>query len=226
MRSPSAKDVWKKTWDIPAKRQQILSGTVIMFSVVFMMPHFFNYIEKRRGTIINDWVLAQIPPHNVSVLIFAVIWSMILFIMIRAIHNPSIYINYCWTYIFVSVTRLICIYLVPLDPPRGLISLTDPLTGIFYGNAVIDKDLFFSGHTATLTLIVYCLQRTGDKIIALIATVIVACLLLVQHIHYTIDVVTAPVVVFGYYRFTQFLLYKKKQPQKVISKAIDMLKAI
>ncbi len=179
-----------------------------MLLVVFIMPYFFGYIEKRKGVVLHDWVLAQIPPHNVSVLIFAIIWGMILFALIRAIYNPSIYIIYCWTLIFVSIARFTCIILVPLAPPIGLIPLTDPLTGVFYGHALSTKDLFFSGHTATLTLIVLCLTRKKDKLIAVLAVIAVAFLLLVQHIHYTVDIMAAPVIVYALYRVTRYFLYK------------------
>jgi PAP2 superfamily C-terminal len=199
---------WKKTWAISKSRRQLISGTVIMLSIVYMLPLFFNHIEKRNGVVLNDWLLAIIPAYNVSVLIFAVIWSMIVLILIRAIYKPSIYINYCWTLVFVSLARLACITLVPLNPPVGLIKLTDPLTGVFYGESVITKDLFFSGHTATLTLIVLCLEKKNDKIIGIIATVVVAFLLLVQHIHYTIDILAAPIITYLCYTLTRYFLKK------------------
>jgi hypothetical protein len=200
---------WKKTWAISKSRRQIIIGTVLMLFIVYMLPFFFNHIEKRNGVALNDWVLASIPSYNVSVLIFAIIWSMILFILVRAIYKPSIYINYCWSLMFVCLARLACISMVPLNPPIGLIPLTDPLTGVFYGESLITKDLFFSGHTATLTLIVLCLERRNDKIIAAIATVAVAFLLLVQHIHYTIDILAAPIVTYLCYTLTRYFLKKQ-----------------
>ena len=208
------KDNWRQIWITPFKRQRLITGSLIMLIVVIMLPFFFGYIEKRPGLLLNDWVLAQLPAHNESVLIFAIIWGMILLIFIRAIYNPSIYITYCWTYIFVCLVRIVTISLVPLAPPTGFIPLTDPLTSIFYGHAVITKDLFFSGHTATLTLIALCLERKTDKLAAFAATVIVAFLLLVQHVHYTIDILAAPIIVYALYLVTRHFLYKtKKSPQ-------------
>lgn len=197
---------WKKTWATSKSRSQIILGTVLMLAIVYMLPLFFNHIEKRDGVVLNDWVLAHVPAYNVSVLIFAIIWSMILLILVRAIYKPVIYINYCWSLMFVCLARLACISMVPLNPPAGLIPLTDPLTGVFYGESLITKDLFFSGHTATLTLIVLCLERKNDKIIATIATVIVAFLLVVQHIHYSIDILAAPVVTYSCYACTRYFL--------------------
>ena len=200
---------WKKIWNTPFERKRLVIGSVIMLIVVLLLPFFFGIIEKRKGILLNDWLLAQVPPQNVSVLIFAIIWGMILLIIIRAINNPCIYITYCWTYIFVCLSRVISISLVPLAPPVGFITLTDPLTSVFYGHAVITKDLFFSGHVSTLTLIFLCLEKKTDRAIALLAVIVVAFLLLVQHVHYTIDIVFAPFVVYGLYRPTRDFLYKR-----------------
>lgn len=205
----TVKNIWKETWGLAYRRQQIVIGTIIMMSVVFTMPLFFGHIEKREGTLIKDPVLAAIPPHDVSVFIFAIIWGMILLCAIRAAYRPSIYITYCWALIPITLLRFICISIVPLEPPIGLQPLIDPLTAVFYGHAAIIKDLFFSGHIATLTLIFLCLEKRNDKIIGFIATVIVAFLLLVQHIHYTIDILAAPGIVFICYRITRRFLEKE-----------------
>jgi hypothetical protein len=208
MPSPALKDNWTATWNSRRKRNQMIVGTVVMLSIVACLPSFFAHIQKRKGAVLNDWLLARIPPHNVSVLLFALIWGMILLIVIRVIKTPSIYITFCWTLLFVYIMRLITISLVALDPPPDMVPLVDPLNSAFYRNAVITKDLFFSGHTTTMFLIFLCLERRTDKIIALIATFAVAYLLLVQHVHYTIDILAAPVVVYPCYRLNRYLLYK------------------
>ena len=197
---------WRQAWNSDYKRHQIIIGTTIMMMVVFTLPFFFNYIQKRHGFLMHDWVLAEIPPHNVSVAIFSVIWGMALLCIYRAVYKPNIYIFYCWTLILVSISRLITISLIPLDPPEGLITLTDPLTGIFYGESLVTKDLFFSGHTAVLTLMFLCLEKRSDKIIGFFAILVVAVLLLVQHIHYTIDILAAPFFVYGCYWVTRHFL--------------------
>lgn len=155
----------------------------------------------------HDWVLAQIPPHNVSVAIFIFIWGMGLLILYRAVYKPQIYITYVWALIVVTLVRLITISFVALNPPVGLIPLADPLTGIFYGQALITKDLFFSGHIATLTLILLCLEKRNDKILGFTSIIIVAFLLLVQHIHYTIDIVASPFITYTCYKLVKTLLF-------------------
>jgi membrane-associated phospholipid phosphatase len=208
MPSTSLKDNWKAIWNSPYKRWQMLIGIVVMAAIIYILPIFFAHIQKRQGAVLNDWLLARIPPHNVSVFIFAIIWGMALLILIRAINSPSIIITYCWTLIFVCLVRFVTLTLVALDPPAGMVPLVDPLNSALYRNADITKDLFFSGHTATMVMIYLCLQKRTDKIIALIAALTVACLLLVQHIHYTVDVLAAPVVVYPCWRLSRWLFNK------------------
>ena len=210
MPSPSLKDNWTAIWNSHYRRYELIIGPVIMLGIIFTLPFFFAHIQKRKGAVLNDWLLASIPPHDVSVLIFALIWGMVILIVVRAINNPSIIITFVWTLIFVYIVRFFTLSVVALDPPAGLVPLADPLSSAFFRSGAITKDLFFSGHTSDMVLIYLCLQKRTDKIIALIAAFAVACLLLVQHIHYTIDVLAAPVVVYGCYRLTRYLLDKYK----------------
>ncbi|MDB5127599.1 phosphatase PAP2-related protein [Mucilaginibacter sp.] len=208
--TPSIKQAWTAALQSPKKRDKLLIGSFIVAIILSTLPIFFNHIQKRKGIVLDDWVLAHLPAYDVSVIIFAIIWGMAILIFIRALYNPVIYINYVWTLIFINIARMTSIYLVALDPPNGLIHLVDPLTGIFYGNVVITRDLFFSGHTSTLVLIFLCLEKRTDKILGFIAIVVVMVLLLVQHIHYTIDVIAAPVIVYIIFLLTRYFLKLNK----------------
>jgi hypothetical protein len=194
--TPSIKQAWTAALQSPKKRDKLLIGSFVIAMMLSCMPIFFNHIQKRKGIILDDWVLAHITPHDVSIPIFTIIWGMAILTFVRALHNPVIYINYIWTLTFINLARLISIWLVALDPPRGLVHLVDPLTGIFYGNVVITRDLFFSGHTSTLVLMFLCLEKRNDKIAGFVAITAVMVLLLVQHIHYTVDVIVAPPAVY------------------------------
>jgi hypothetical protein len=199
------KQNWISAYDTSFKRAKLLIGTIVITAVINIMPGFFRGIETRNGVVLNDWLLARLPAYDVSVPIFAIIWGMGILMMVRAFYKPAICTTYIWTLIFVCLARFLSLTLVKLDPPVGLVPLVDPLTGYFYGHASITKDLFFSGHTATTALIYLNLEKRNDKIIAFIAALVVMFLLLIQHIHYTMDVLAAPVIVYCAYRFTRAL---------------------
>jgi hypothetical protein len=65
-----------------------------------------------------------------------------------------------------------------------------------------------------MVLVFLCLDKRNDKIIGFIAIICVMVLLLIQHIHYTIDVVAAPVFVYIIYLATTYFL-KLEIPAKI-----------
>lgn len=197
------KQNWLTAYDTSLKQVKLLIGSILITAIINIMPGFFRGIEDRNGIVLNDWVLTHLPAYDVSIPIFALIWGMGILMAVRAFYKPAICTTYIWTLIFVCIARFISLTLVKLDPPTGLVPLVDPLTSYFYGHASITKDLFFSGHTSTMVLIYLHLEKKRDKAIALIAALVVMALLLIQHIHYTMDVLAAPVIVYCCYRFAR-----------------------
>jgi len=187
---------WRAVWDSSSQRSLMITGSALIAIILFILPFFFQAIERRQGVQLHDFLLARLPAINVSNYIFIIIWGMGLLTLARAIQKPAIYVKYIWLYGAICVTRLLTIALIPLDAPAKLVELVDPLTGIFYGHATITKDLFFSGHVSTLLTMYYCLDKKWDKTMALTSAFIVGVLLLIQHVHYTIDVLAAPVFAF------------------------------
>jgi membrane-associated phospholipid phosphatase len=90
------------------------------------------------------------------------------------------------------IFRMIAMYLLPLDPPPAMIPLQDPMVEFFGTGKLLTRDLFFSGHTSTLFLLFLVTPRGILKSLFLGCTILVAVAVLVQHVHYTIDVFAAP----------------------------------
>jgi len=200
------KQLWQNAYNTRASRLKLLSATIVIGLIINLLPSFFKHIENRTdGVVLNDWILAHLPSYDLSVPIFILIWSMGLLMMWRGLYNPKVCISYIWTLNLVCIARFVTISLVKLNPPVGLVPLIDPSTSVFYGHTFITKDLFFSGHTATMVLVYLHLQKRTDKIIALIAALLLVIMLLIQHIHYTIDVLAAPVIVYGCWRLAKWL---------------------
>ncbi len=190
---------WRKAWGNKDFRSKTIAGSLLLFAIMATMPYFFSHIETRKGIRLDDWFLHALPAFDVSVATFFIIWSMTLFLLFRSAQNPGIFIVALYTLIMLSLTRMLTIYLIPLNPPLGIIPLRDPLSSLFYGgpSIFISKDLFFSGHTSAQFMIFLCLEKRKDKLLALASTLLVALLVLVQHVHYTVDVIAA--IVFTYF---------------------------
>lgn len=188
----AAKRLWINATKNTLFNTLLITGLIITALLFAAFPVFFQHIQKREGVLLNDVVLTRIAPLNVSIPLFIIIWGLGIFMSLRALQQPRMLLLFLWAFIFLSLFRITCIWLVNLAPPQGLIPLADPISNSFYGKNFITKDLFFSGHTSTIFLVYLCLQKKADKMAALLCTILVALLVLVQHIHYTVDVLAAP----------------------------------
>ncbi len=200
-------NAWNDAWNNRIFKIKTIAGTVILLCVLSLLPYFFVFVEKRDGPQLHDRLLQLLPATDVSVLTFIIIWSVTLLLFIRCVKNPDIFLLMLWSFLLLCLSRILTITMVPLNPPEGLLPLKDPLTGIFYGgmDKFITKDLFFSGHTSIQFLIFLCLKKRADKIIALMASLAVGCLVLVQHVHYTIDVLAAFVFTYLIFRIGKLI---------------------
>jgi PAP2 superfamily protein len=198
---------WKQAWQKRPFRITLLVTLPALAVVLYYFTVLFDYIDQRPGVLLNDWLLNLLPSYNVSVLIFIFIWSPVVLALVRSLKDPDFFLLALCTYTILTTLRLTSIYLVALEPPKGLIPLIDPLGNQLYGSKFVTKDLFFSGHTSTIFGLAFCFSRKKDRIFGFTAAIIVGVLVLVQHIHYTIDVVSAPFFSFIAYKMAQKLSY-------------------
>lgn len=190
---------WKEAWSNPRFRLLTIAGSISLAIVLACLPFFFNHIEQRQGVVLHDQLLAMIPARDVSIPTFVVIWSMTLLLWIRCVQDPRIFIVFLISFIVLMLSRVLTMTLVPLDPPAGLIPLKDPLSSIFYGgtDVFVTKDLFYSGHTSIQLLMAFVFRRKLDKALAFMSTIFIGSFVLVQHVHYTVDVAGA--LLFSYF---------------------------
>jgi hypothetical protein len=200
---------WPGAWRQPVFRKKFILVWALILPLLAAFPVFFQHIEKRQGIVLNDWLLNQISVRNVSLPVFIFIWGAALLAIIRCIKNPQTLLLLLWTYLLVSLSRMLCIWMIPLNAPPHLIPLIDPLTNFFYGKQYITKDLFFSGHTSSVFIVFLGLEKKWDKILTLFFVVCIGILLLVQHVHYTIDILAAPVAAWLCYRLAKIIVRNK-----------------
>ena len=98
------------------------------------------------------------------------------------------------------IFRTIAMYLTPFAAPESSILLNDPFVQLFGEGKILTKDLFFSGHTGTLFLLFLLADNKKFKTVFLAATILVGLAVLLQHVHYSIDVFVAPFIAYGSYR--------------------------
>ncbi len=190
---------WAVAWNEPSFRKKFLIGMSIFISLMPIYPIFYQYIQQRNGFALHDVVLETLPAYDVSIAIFIVTWFIAILGITRAVQNPGIFITFMYGFIILNIARFVSITLVPFNPPANLIAISDPISNLFYGKHFITKDLFFSGHTSTMFLIYLCLKKPAEKTLALASAILMGIFVLIQHVHFTVDVMFAPIFTYMCY---------------------------
>lgn len=157
-------------------------------------PYFFDFIESRSGMLLTDPVLDLLPSRNVSWLVFFILYSGAVLGLYSNSDKPVAFLLTLQSYVFVMLMRCLTLTLLPLEPPLGYVPLREPIVQMFFTHdgRIISKDLFFSGHMSSLLVLVYTVGRTEVRHVLIIFSCILGILLMVQHVHYTIDILAAP----------------------------------
>jgi hypothetical protein len=199
---------WKKAWIFKRFRTELFTTLVLFFGTLFLFSRFAKWIELREGVVLNDPILAMLDPVDLTWFTFALIYSgIILAVVVNSVYPTRLLLG-LQVYALMVVVRTAALYAIPLDPPGAMIPLEDPFVEIIGTGQTLTRDLFFSGHTATMTVLFLTVVQRGVKIFLIIGTGTVAVCLLLQHVHYTIDVLTAPFFAYGAYSAV-VLIHKK-----------------
>lgn len=203
---------WRSEWQRLSFRYNLILSLVILTGCLIVSARFLTFIETRKGGIINDALLFHLPAYDLSGYIFFIIYSSLVLGISHVSQTPYRLIPAFYVYTVVLIFRMLSIYIIPLEAPENIIVLRDPFVEFFTGaGTIITKDLFFSGHTATICIVYFFAKNKWLKIFFLASAVAVAIMLLIQHAHYTADVVAAPFIAFGIYRLVLRIYRKSRQ---------------
>lgn len=174
----------------------------VTFLSFFLFSQFLHYNESRtEGYIISDWIIENTTPINFNLEILLLTYIPIAVGLSCALSEKNSIIITCLSIVSLLVFRTISLYSFPLQPPAGIIPLKDEfLFHTFYNQDNMVKDLFFSGHTAAVCLLAFIVKIRWLKMSLFFCTILLAAALVLQHVHYLIDVVVAPLFSWASYK--------------------------
>jgi hypothetical protein len=188
------------TWKSVNKKQYLiyLVGSLALLAVVGQINcYFLHFIEQREGVVLYDPILELFPARDLSTPIFIVLYSSITAGWILASRHPKLLIRVLLAFSIMYLIRMACIYVVPLNPPQGLIPIKDEIINLLLDSQVfIEKDLFFSGHFACVFIFFLVFDKKFYRWYFLLFAMLIATLLMIQHVHYSYDIIGA--IVFCY----------------------------
>ncbi len=202
----------KLRWQKALKERKFvwfLIASLAMFILLMaFLAEFQSSIELRDGVIFKDPLFGNIPPVSVDWILFFTIYSVQLVAILYAFTRPENTIQIIIGYFFVYFFRIFALYLLPLEPPENTIPLYDPILIWFGKGEIITKDLFYSGHTATTFMVFLITENKKLKFIIGIGLIITMFGVLLQRLHYSVDVYVALFFAYTAYRLSKILVSK------------------
>ena len=199
---------WKEFLTDNKKQKELIVSIPFLAAILIIFPQFLQFVEARSGVVFTDSLLALFNPIDLTWLTFGLIYLSIVVSLFSLAKKPDRLLFGFQCYGLMVFFRLIVMCLLPLEPPAKLLPLNDPFVQLLGTGEILTKDLFFSGHTATLFLLFLIIEKRVFKIILLTSTIIVGITVLLQHVHYTVDVAVAPFVAYTSFKIIDGLKNK------------------
>lgn len=161
-----------------------------------------DYVELRKGALLSDKLLYLFPTIDFSFYVFMVLYTSLSMVVLTHLDKPRIILRIIEMHFAVAIVRQICILLVALEPPTGMVVLRDVFleNTVYPHNTPMTKDLFFSGHVASIWLYFLCAEKVMVKRFLFLATLAMSFMILSMKVHYTYDV-------YGAFLFTTLLYF-------------------
>lgn len=194
---------WKSALSNAPFRNRLLIMPGLFFIYAAVTQKLALQIEARKGAILTDPILNLLPSINFSFWIFILLYSCLVLVVVTHLHKPKIIYQIAHMHFWVAVVRQITIILIALEPPPGIIVLRD----VFLENTVyphltpLTKDLFFSGHVASIWIYFLCTRNVVQKKLFVFATIAMGFMVMSMRVHYSYDVYGAIFITTIIYHF-------------------------
>jgi hypothetical protein len=188
---------------------EVLVAVAFATAVLLSFARFVATVEVRPGVVLPDPLLVWFQAVDLSWLSFGLIYASLIMAFMLLVPRPDRLAHGFAAYGLMFLFRWVGMYLTPLDPPVGMIPLRDPFVQLFSPDGVVlTKDLFFSGHTASMFLLVMLAPGRRSRAFFLLTTAGIAACVLLQKVHYGVDVFVAPAYSYVAYRLVGLLRKK------------------
>lgn len=180
-----------KRWDRPRIIEFAITSALVTVFLRAFARYCEHVIENRPGVVLHDPILVRLPVVDFTWATFATLYLSIFLALGMLARRPVRLTAGLQAYMLMIAFRWFGMYLVPIDPPPGMLVLEDPFI-TFFASVTLTRDLFFSGHTGTMCLLTLTAVTKSTRVAFALATLTVAAFILFQRVHYTFDVFAAP----------------------------------
>jgi len=206
----AASSSWQTVLQSLYWKKVALLSLLLLVGYALIFSQFLDWQELRDGYSFSDPILALFSPQDFSTAIFTITYGGLFAAILFKLKQPNALLQLMQAYLLLLVIRTVTLWAFPLYAAPDIIVLQDPfLDTLIYGGVKV-RDLFFSGHTATIFLLAFTFDRKIIRGAFALAGAAVGVLLIWQHVHYSIDVFAAPAFAF-------FVLWIQRKVQQRLS---------
>ncbi|MCO5232467.1 MAG: hypothetical protein LC105_08690 [Chitinophagales bacterium] len=192
---------WKSYFSDHTNSIYFISSAIFCIVAFVLSAKLMAYNAGVPGKVLNDPIMNLLPVTDWSKEIFFIEYLAVILTLFNVSEHPLRLINGLWGATILQLVRCCSFIAIRLSPPDDMIFLVDPFVQFFYGDSIrVANDLFFSGHVALVVLFFFLAQNKYIKIYLFFAAITVAVLLVWQHVHYSYDVLFAPIASYSIYK--------------------------
>lgn len=200
---------WKNFGKDKAAIIQGIASIILLYAAATLFADFLDFAEYRKGIPFDDPLMSWFTPYDFSLPLFILTYGSVAALIAINFKRPKVLVQMAQLYTMLLVARTITIFLVPLEAPAGYLHLEDPFLNNFIYIDIKMRDLFFSGHVATIILFALTLESRNLRILFFLVALTIGLMVIWQHVHYSIDVIAAIPFAWIIYRLHERYLKKR-----------------
>jgi hypothetical protein len=190
---------------------QLATGILLLCASLFINNFANNYTASHYSSGVSDIILDHLPTVDVEFVFLEGAIALIIFIALLCLYKPLRFPFMCKTVALFIAVRAFFLTLTHLGPPlREAVFLPQSIfERLIYGSG---DDLFFSGHVGLPFLMALIFwQNKPLRIFFLLMSVFFAGVVLLGHLHYSIDVFSAFFISYGIFHIALHWFKKDRQ---------------
>lgn len=197
-------DAWKK--EILDHKYLLLLSILFLFVSLILEYFSGNYVTKVVGVSAPDLILDNIPTFDLDgIFIYGGALTVALFLLYPFFFRVKELHKAISQFSLLVLMRDAFITFTHLHTPAGALQFTIPG---WFSYFVFHNDLFFSGHTAIPFLGFLLYKGSKIRYLFLAISIIMAIVVLLMHIHYSIDVFSAFFITYGTFKMGEWIFSK------------------
>lgn len=193
-------------------------GLSVLLLIAGLVVNFYagEYATLKASNAVNDIILDNIPVYDVSTIFIYGPFIMWLFVAFLCLREPKIIPFVLKNIALFTLIRALFITLTHIGPFPDHLEFTTSTELI--KNFTFGGDLFFSGHTGLPFLMsLVFIKRPRLRLFFLAVAVFFAAIVLMAHLHYSIDVASAFFITYTIYHIAKYLF---KEDERVFNEGL------